>query len=131
MDSQPKMEDLLARGDKGHNTARGILSKIFRQLLLELNITPIMFNKLLNQYLKDPRNRVSKTSKGRSSTRGNISKELRKSRMTWANFEKGIRFLNPVKATFHIRLEWKNGRTTNHSITILDKKEPNNTDTDI
>ena len=72
----------------------------------------------MESYLNNPTNRVPRSSKGRSSARGNLSKEILKSNMTWKNFEKAIKFLNPIKAEFSIKLHWKNGRVTNHHVVV-------------
>lgn len=98
--------------------ASGVLSRLFRQILQELNVTPVKWNTLMNAYLSDPRNRVPRDNRGRSSTRGNLNKELCKSNMTWGNLEKAIRFLNPVKAEFTIKLTWHTGKTTVHNLKI-------------
>jgi hypothetical protein len=98
--------------------AVGILSRLFRKILSELNITPMVWNKLMQVYLNDNRNRIPRSSRGRSSTRGNLNKELKKSNMTWSNFEKGMRFLNPLRSTFTVELQWLNGKITTHTFDI-------------
>jgi hypothetical protein len=111
-------EALLTLDDKGISTAKGVLSMIFRKILADINLNPTTWSKLMKAYLDDPRNRVPQGSRARSSTRGNLNKELSKPKMTWQNFEKGIRFLNPVKARFIIKLTWRTHQTTTHEITI-------------
>lgn len=117
--------------------ARG-LSKIFRNILSDLNITPMKWDQLMNAYLNNPKNRVGRDSRSRSSTRGNLNKELVKKDMTWRNFERAIRFLNPVEAEFTVKLRWRNGRTTLHGVKMVndpraakelsDSKEENDDD---
>ena len=120
-----ELKNILSDEDKKVGEARGVLSRIFRKVLGDLNVTPAKWNSLMNAYLTNPRNRVPRNSRGRSSVRGNLNKELRKEDMTWSNFEKGIRFLNPVRASFVIKLEWRSGRTTVHEVQILgDPKQP-------
>lgn len=109
---------ILEREDKGASKASGVLSLIFRKSLAEIGINATMWNKLMLRYLGDRRNRIPNNSRARSSTRGNLTKELSKSNMTWRNFEKSIRFLNPVEAIFSLRLTWHNGRTTVHEIVL-------------
>lgn len=113
-----RLEVILNQDDKGVKDATGILSKIFRQVLADLGIIPMRWNVLMESYLNNPTNRVPRSSKGRSSARGNLSKEILKSNMTWKNFEKAIKFLNPIKAEFSIKLHWKNGRVTNHHVVV-------------
>lgn len=111
-------EALLQLDDKGTSAATGMLSSIFRKILAELNMNPTKWNLLMGRYLNDPRNRVPRNSRSRSSTRGNLNKELTKPKMTWQNFEKGIRFLNPRKARFIVKLTWSTGKTSTHEIGI-------------
>lgn len=117
-DGGSKLEVMLGCKTKRMEEANGILSKIFRQILSDLGIIPMKWNKLMNDYLNDPKNRVPKDSRGKSSTRGNLNKELHKPDMTWSNFEKAIKFLNPIKAEFTIKLTWFGNKTTVHSINV-------------
>mgnify|MGYP000091301617 CR=1 FL=1 len=110
---------ILERDDKGVSKASGVLSLVFRKTLGELGVNATMWNKLMLNYLSDKRNRIPNNSRARSSTRGNLNKELSKPNMTWRNFEKGIRFLNPLEAVFTLRLTWRNGKTTVHDIRLL------------
>lgn len=122
-DDGKTVEDLLESQDKGCSEAQGILSRLFRLMLLDFNVNVFKWNRLMNNYLNDPRNRVPRTPKARSSTRGNLSKELRKPKMTWSNFEKGIKFLNPLKAEFTVKLTWRTGKVTTHSFVIHGNEE--------
>lgn len=110
---------ILEREDKGASKASGVLSKIFRKSLWEVGVNATKWNKLMLQYLDDRRNRIPNNSRAKSSTRGNLTKELSKPNMTWRNFEKGIRFLNPARAVFSLQLSWHNGNTTVHDIELL------------
>lgn len=113
---------ILERDDKGASKATGVLSLVFRKTLAELGVNATMWNKLMLGYLGDKRNRIPNNSRARSSTRGNLTKELSKPNMTWRNFEKGIRFLNPVEALFSLRLTWRNGKTSCHDILLFGEK---------
>lgn len=113
-----QLEGMLEDKDKSVGEATGILSRLFRQILADQNVTAMLWNKMMNAYLDDPRNRVPRDSRGRSSHRGNLNKELLKPNMTWNNFIKGIYFLNPVWAEFKITLKWRTGRYTEHRIAI-------------
>lgn len=118
------LEDMLDRDDKKASEASGILSKVFRKVLAEIGVTPSRWNQLMHAYLEDPRNRVPRNPRMRSSTRGNLNKELSKPNMTWNNFEKGIRFLNPIKAEFTIKLSWRGGKNTVHKIVLGEAPGP-------
>lgn len=118
MSEKDGLNHLLQDPDKQVVEAKG-LARLFRQMLAELGVNPMKWHQLMNAYLNDPRNRVPKDSRAKSSTRGNLNKELMKSRMTWKNFERGIRFLNPVEAEFSVKLKWRGGRTTVHRLKML------------
>jgi hypothetical protein len=118
------MDALLDHDDELDGLAVGILSRLFRKVLSELQITPMVWNKMMYTYLYDPRNRVPRHSRGRSSTRGNLNKELRKANMTWNNFEKGLRFLNPLSATFTVEIKWRSGKESKHSFAIGQEPGP-------
>lgn len=107
-------DDFLNDPYKGVKNAKGVLAKLFRQALVDLNITTPLWNVKMNRYLNDPRNRIPSHSKDRSSARGNLNKELRRETMTWKVFRKALMFLGPVRATFIVRLEWPNRQTTEH-----------------
>jgi len=113
---------ILERDDKGASKATGVLSLVFRKTLAELGVNATMWNKLMLGYLGDKRNRIPNNSRARSSTRGNLTKELSKPNMTWRNFEKGIRFLNPIEAVFSLHLTWRNGKTSVHSIVLAGER---------
>ena len=97
-------------------SATGILSKLFRLLLKDLNITPSHWNKLLNAYLDNPKNQVPPDSKSRSTARGNLRKELKKPDMTVWNFIKAIRFLNPLSFTLTIHCYWPDQTQTQYEV---------------
>lgn len=117
---------ILEKDDKGVSRATGVLSLIFRRTLAELGVNATMWNRLMLGYLSDKRNRIPNNSRARSSTRGNLTKELSKPNMTWRNFEKGIKFLNPVEATFNLRMVWRTGAITHHSITLMGENRNEN-----
>lgn len=114
-------EEFLARADKGINSAKGFLAKIFRQMLLDYNVSPREFNMRLNRYIKNPANNIPDTPRLRSSVRGNLSKELRKNKMTWSNFIKALNFLAPVKATVIMQFKLPNGELSVSEVVVIDK----------
>jgi len=122
--STANMGSILNYNDQRDGEPVGILSRLFRKILAELNITPMVWNKLMNVYLNDSRNRIPRSSRGRSSTRGNLNKELKKSNMTWNNFEKGLRFLNPLRSTFTVEIQWLNNKVTTHTLNIGESPGP-------
>lgn len=117
---ESKTSELLKKTDKGISTSVGILSKVFRTILKDLNIGPEQWIRLMSHYLENPINRVPNNSRGRSSTRGNLNKELTKTNMTWGNFEKGIRFIDAERVEFIVKITDKKGVTSIHNVCLLD-----------
>ena len=116
--------DIFTDPVKSIGEAKGVLSKLFRTILVEREITPGVWSSLMARYLNDPYNRIPPNPKDRSSARGNLNKELHRPTMTWKVFRKAILFLAPVKATFIIRFEWptnipKHYEVSEHSIVLL------------
>lgn len=116
--------DIFTDPVKSIGEAKGVLSKLFRTILVEREITPGMWSAQMARYLNDPYNKIPPNPKDRSSARGNLNKELHRPTMTWKVFRKAILFLAPVKATFIIRFEWptkipKHYELSEHSIVLL------------
>lgn len=81
----------------------GILSRLFRQILADLNITPSRFGSLMQDYVNDPRNSIPNNKRDQTMNRGNLIKEFSKPNMTWKVFCKAMRFLQFVKIDFVVR----------------------------
>ena len=114
--SNKRLEGILEDEDKLVSRANGTLSRLWRQILADQGVTWPVWNRLMDDYLNNPRNRVPRHSRGRSSTRGNLNKELSKPNMTWNNLIKGIILLNPVRAKFTMEFKWRRGTVTSHSV---------------
>jgi len=93
-----------------------ILAALYRKILLELGINNTKFNLLMEKYLNDHRNMVPQNSFDRSSTRGNLKKELLKLTMSWKAICKGIRFLHVYKFEVRLTLYHQNKQVTSHAI---------------
>ncbi len=117
--------NILTEKDKGVPEARGVLAFLFRKILFDMNISPGRWSQMMNDYLDDPWNQVPRNSKDRSSIRGNLNKELFRTRMTWKVFEKGLRFLGPLSIRFEIHLRWPAGRTSVHHVDVELRPDPN------
>lgn len=127
-DEEDKKEREEAFGPSTQDRIRGPkneLSTLFEDILDQEEVGPIKWAELMNKYLQNPRNRIPRDSRKQSSARGNLNKELSKGNMTWRNFVKGIRFLNPIKATFTVKLTWAGGRTTVHERTLVNRQKRN------
>ena len=93
-----------------------VLASLFRTILMDLGITAIRFEKLLDRYIIQAK--LPNNIKEASSQRGNLRKELLKTTMTWKVFIKGLMFLNIIKFDVSIRLHHPNGRLTEHTKTV-------------
>lgn len=114
-----ELHSMLLSPTKDVTKARGILARLFRQIMMDLNITPMMFNNLMIKYLSNPANGNFNDGKSRSSERGNLIKEIRRPNMSWNVFLKCLRFLNPISIRFEVHLSWGGKRsTTIHGIDI-------------
>lgn len=116
-----KIMELLTLPDRGANEPdgpNGILARLFRIILWQLNITPMRFGKYMNDYIHDKRNRIKDTRSAHTSARGNLMKELGKPEMTFKVFMKGLRFIKVVRIEFIIKAHHPNGTTTVHATEV-------------
>jgi hypothetical protein len=112
---------ILHSEDKGVSKtsgANGVLSRLWRQMLLDLNIGPARYGDLMRDFVTDIRNGIAPTRKDQTSARGNITKEFARPQMTWKVFMKALRFLQVVKVEFAIKCHYASGRTTTHGTTV-------------
>lgn len=98
--STTAIDDLLRHPTKKVMEATGILARIYRQLLVEMDIQPERFHRLLHEWLNDPTNGVNTDLKRRSSARGNFIKELVRPTMTFKVFLKAVKMLKPTEIEF-------------------------------
>ncbi len=99
--------------------ARGALAILFRSLWREIGAGAFGWSQLMMAYLNNPAHGVKSTPKARATARGNLNKELFRGKLSWNVFMKAIRFLNPVKATFTVTLEFSAGKTVQSSVVVM------------
>lgn len=112
---------MLQRPDKGMNSTHGVsgvLSRLFRLILVELNISPMKFSALLADYVRDKRNRVPDNRHDQSSIKSNLTKELSRPDMTWKVFCKGLKFLQFTKFEICLKCYRRDGSHTLHSLPV-------------
>lgn len=117
-----KLTKILTAPDKDikkTHGSNGVLSRLFRQMLLDLNVGPSRFGSLLQDYILDPRNGVPNNKKDQTSMRGNLTKEFSRPQMTWKVFCKALRFMQIIKIEFVIKAHHRGGKSTIHS-TVVD-----------
>lgn len=66
------------------------------------------WNALMISYLSDPKNAIPQNKEAISAARGNLTKELIKSEMTWKVFLKSMRLLQIVKIDFKFKFHLYN-----------------------
>lgn len=119
--SRAKMIRMLRKPDMGasetHGT-NGILARLWKKILQDLNILPMEWNRLMIAYVRDHRNKVPNTRRDHSSVLGNLTKELIKPSMTWRIFCKGLRFLRLTKFEITITAHHLDGAVTVHSMPV-------------
>lgn len=116
-----KMNKILMSPDKDvtkTSGANGVLSRLFRQMVLDLGIGPSQFGSLLQDYILDARHGVPNNRKDQTSQRGNLTKEFSRPQMTWKVFCKALRFLQVLKIDIIIKAHHENGMTTIHSTAV-------------
>lgn len=117
------LHDMLMSPNKEINVATGILSQLWRMMLVDLNIGPRHWNILMERYLHNPFNGVRDNAQDRTYTRGNLTKELNQRDMSWNVFMKGLRFLGAHQVQLSLNLKRKAG-DTDHLITLELMPEP-------
>jgi hypothetical protein len=100
------MHQVLSLDDKGASSALNAPSKLFRSILADLNIDRQAWDKLMRQFINNPKNGVPNTPSKRSSERSNLNRALSKDRITWRTFRKAIQLLNPKDCTYELELVW-------------------------
>lgn len=107
-------EELRRNRVNEHTGPMNLLSLMFREVRNDLSISSIFWNNRLTQYVKDPRNEVVQTSRGKSTERSNLNRELAKQEMTLHNFIRGMRVIRPINMKFILLLEHRDGSRTSH-----------------
>lgn len=97
-------------------TSDSILASLLRTILMDIGITPMQFDRLLERYIVNAQ--MPYNVKEVSNQRGNLKKELLKSAMTWKVFIKGLVFLNIKRFNLTVTLHHANGSVTSHSKSV-------------
>jgi hypothetical protein len=112
------IQTLLSTPGKGKTEpggVRGFFAAFYRSILDDINMNPMWWDSLMKDWLSDYRQGAGEEPRKKiTSMRGNLMKELGKPEMTWKVFFKGIRFLQPIKVEFALRITWRAKRVTEH-----------------
>lgn len=116
-----EMEKILTSPDKGISGTRGIggiLARLWRQILDDLNVSPNRFEILLSDFINSAKRGVPEHRISRHFTRGNLRRELEQPTMTFKVFIKGMKFLKIVRIRIAVELEHGSGRKTLHETSV-------------
>lgn len=116
-----KLHDMLKRPDKGMMFSRGVsgvLSRLFRQILCDLEIGTVKFQSYLNDYVRDKRNKVPDNRRDQSSVQGNLMKALYRPDMTWKVFCQALRFLQFTRFEISLKCYRSNGSYSLHTLPV-------------
>ena len=115
-----EMERIRMQPDGGISETRGIggvLARLWRTIMLDLNISPNRFETLLSEFIMNARrqsdNRIAKLF-----TRGNIRREFERPTMTFKVFMKGLKLIKVKKVRIAVELEFNSGRKTLHQTSV-------------
>jgi len=118
---QSSMHEILNSPDKQVTKTfggNGVLSRLWRQILLDLGIGPERFGIILQDHVTNPLNGIPNNKKDQISYRSNLTKELAKPQMTWKVFMKALRFLNILKVEITLTAYHANTKVTEHKAKI-------------
>lgn len=100
------------------------LTQIFRQLLIDVGIDPMLWNIMVERWMDDPRNNVSTNPADRSWLKGNIRKQLfMRNEYTWSGVCRGLHILGVQGFDLDIVLQHSPRKTTRHSFSVITTNE--------
>lgn len=113
-----QLKKLMESKDKEIRQSTNILDKLFRQLLKDLNITTISWNRLVTRYYHSRYCKTPKNAKDLSSDRNNFNRALAKGSITWNNFIRACRIMGAVRIDVSITMHWRNKTRTVHTVEV-------------
>ena len=128
-----KITERKENGDRPHVKRSGyLLHKLFMQMLDKMNVTnnKNRWDQLMHAYITDPRNSIQNNKRDQSMARGNLQKELSKTKMSWNVFCKAMKFLNLPRFELIVKTTDNNGKNISFNLPV-DLGEPNVIDENI
>ena len=128
-----KITERKENGDRPHVKRSGyLLHKLFTQMLDKMNVTnnKNRWDQLMHAYITDPRNSIQNNKRDQSMARGNLQKELSKTKMSWNVFCKAMKFLNLPRFELIVKTTDNNGKNISFNLPV-DLGEPNVIDENI
>ena len=118
--NRTQIESLLLANDKGISNTRGVggvLSKLWRTILFDLNIGYPQFELMLNNYIIAARTAVEDHKAARLITKGNERRAFERDTMTFKSFFKAMKLLRIKKIRLVVELTHHSNKTTLHEVT--------------
>jgi hypothetical protein len=108
--SKEQVRMMIAK-DKLVKEAENPLTKLFRLILIEVDMGPDRWNRRLTLFLKSRLSRVRKTAKDIGQERNNFNRAIAKREITWKTFQKAVQILGPLEYSMDATLILRDGRT--------------------
>lgn len=102
-----EIHEILSLDDRGISSASDAPSKLFRSILFDLQINRVTWDRLMRDFLTNPRSGVDNTPTKRSSERSNLNRALARERVTWKMFRKALQVMNPKVVSYELELAWQ------------------------
>lgn len=102
-----EIHEILSLDDRGISSASDAPSKLFRSILFDLQINRMTWDRLMRDFLTNPRSGVDNTPTKRSSERSNLNRALARERVTWKMFRKALQVMNPKVVSYELELSWQ------------------------
>jgi hypothetical protein len=107
--SKEQVRMMIAK-DKLVKEADNPLTKLFRLILVEVDMGPDRWNRRLTLFLKSRLSRVRKTAKDIGQERNNFNRAIAKREITWKTFQKAVQILGPLEYSMDATLILRDGR---------------------
>lgn len=101
-----EIHKILSLDDRGVPEARDAPAKLFRGILFDLSIERMTWDRLMRDFLTNPRSGIPDNPTKRSSERSNLNRALAKPNITWKMFRKAIQVLNPKGVSYELAIVW-------------------------
>jgi hypothetical protein len=112
---------ILNRKDKGASRAYGVggvLSRLWAQMLTDLDVNVARWNDYMHSFVTDPGNGYPPTKNGQTSARGNLTKEFSRPQMTFKVFMKALRFLKVIRVEIAIKCHYMDRPPSTHGTEV-------------
>lgn len=99
------IKDVLDLREEGIELASGP-AKLFRLMMLDLNMSYIKLDRLIDEYLRDPVSGYSESVDKHSYVKANLKRAMATDTMGWSILKSAIYILKPLKVIYELDLEW-------------------------